>query len=171
MNSHYFKTVDSLLEFIDRETKRFIGVYESKMVLYSYNRMTVEELVQEVFIKIFKTVDWKGVNKTYIRNCVRTVCIDKYRKMCEVDPRESMGILDEDEEISFETLELLVSEEDTFRDTIRLRDLKAFENRERDVLEHLLCHCSNRETYELLGISKMTFYRTINKILKEHDTI
>ena len=136
-----------LLDFILREVKKYTGCSDTTRVLYSYNRLTIEELAQEVYLKILRTV--AEVNKSYVRQTVMFVCIDEYRKWTELDSSYS----EEETEDS-----------ETFKETERLMTLGIFEPKELDIVLGLMEGKRNPEIREELGIPKMSYYTMLKRI-------
>ncbi len=156
--SHKFENPKELLKFITFEIFKYIGVKDSKTVLRSYNRLTVEELAMEVYIKLLRSS--KEYNKAYIRQAVIYVCIDEYRKNTEADPTvwqndkgESQAEKLSDDEVDYQ-----------FPLMDRLIQMKVFEPRELQVISMMMEGRRNNEIRETLAIPKVTYYTLINNI-------
>ena len=149
MNSYKFKDDKELLEFIAVEVKKYTGAKERDKILFSYNRMTVDELAQEVFIKLLRTVSSK--NKKYIRQAVIYVCIDFYRLKADIDPQ---GLEDSPENL--EAPKDLMPE--------RLMQLSRFSGRELEVILRMLDGQRNPEIREAMKIPKMTYYTLLKRL-------
>jgi DNA-directed RNA polymerase specialized sigma24 family protein len=178
MKSHKFKDDLEVLEFIKWEVRKYTGCYkDDNKVLFAYNRLTVEELAQEVYVKLLRTVSTKGLNKKYVRQAVVFTCIDEYRRFRVYDYPGSLEELEEQESPQ-ERIE--VSKEDTYGLTERLMQLDIFTDRELEVVLLLMEGHRNPEVRDLLSIPKMTYYTLLKRIrakyietcsLEEADTL
>lgn len=156
--SHQFKEPKELLKFITNEIFKYIGVRDSKVILRKYNRLTVEELAMEVYIKLLRSS--KEYNKSYIRQAVIYVCIDEYRKNTEVDPlvnkydskvTEAEKRADDNVEYQFPLMD-------------RLLHLRIFNKRELEVIKLMMEGYRNNEVRDILKIPKVTYYTVLNNI-------
>lgn len=151
--SYIFEDERELLDFIIWEVKKYTGCNDLSRVLFAYNRLTVEELAQEVYLKLLKTVS-SGMNKSYVRQAVVFVCIDEYRRYRLYDNPNAQE--------SQDTLESCEAE--VYQETERLRHLRIFSERELEVMELLLLGHRNPEVREILKIPKMSYYTLLNRI-------
>lgn len=161
IQSYKFKSDEELHKFIMKSIKAYTG-YQDGQILFRYNRMTVEELAQEVFIKLLRTVG--DMNKKYVRQAVVFVCIDAYRKnteQCPVDPWEDGEVFNEKEYI------VLKAPEDPMPE--RLMQLHKFTERELEVVMLLLEGKRNPEIRNELDIPKMTYYTLLNRIKEKYQ--
>lgn len=158
-----------LLETIKKEIKKYTNHWEETKILYRYNKMTIEEIAQEVFIKILRSVG-KELTKSYIRQAVIFVCIDLYRKRVEVEEsrmvysRDSKYIEDLYDDLDLKDSILKIEAEDVYRQAERELQLKQFTPKELKVIQKLMEGCRNPEIRESLGIPKMTYYTLLKKI-------
>lgn len=165
--SHVFQSPVEILQFINREVMKYTGCFDKTRVLYSYNRMTTEELGMEVYLKILKSVQTKGLNKTYIRQAVMFICIDEYRRKSDHDTSEKFSGTQMNEPLSSNG-QGYVSAEETFGLTERLMALKIFEPKERAVVLLLIEGKRNPEVREELGIPKMSYYTLLKRIKNKY---
>lgn len=136
------------LKDIEREVMKFTGCFNKDKVLWAYNRLTVEELTNEVAIKIIRSTN--EVNKSYIRKAVMFTCIDIYRKMSDYDESYSEQCEPEDDGgLEFQE---------------RLMTLKIFEPRELKIVLLMLEGKRNPEIRKELGIPKMTYYSILKRL-------
>lgn len=150
MKSYSFKGPEEILEFIQKEVMKYTGCFVPDRIMYGYNRMTVEEVTHEVYIKILRSVN-KDINKSYVRQAVVFVCLDLYRKQVEDDgPKDPK--------------DLEISEEEVFDEMERLMQLHKFTPKELRVVELLLEGKRNPEVRKELKIPKMSYYTLLNKI-------
>ena len=163
-----FKDELEVLQYVIQEVKRYTGAKSLSQVLYSYNRLTVEELGQEVYVKILRSVQPEGLSKTYIRQAVIFVCIDEYRRYRLVDPIETSS----DSEESIDREDLLESPETYgFELTERLMNLEMFEPKELEVILLLIEGKRNPEIREELNIPKMSYYTLLNRLKRKYTEI
>jgi len=164
--SYIFKTDQDLINFINKEVKKYVGKYNTNQILYSYNRMTIEELSQEVFLKLLRTVQEDGLmNKSYVRRAVMMVCIDEYRRTTDSDQVFDVYSTDSDEGNTYSPAdELLITQEEVYQDVERMLSLDIFEPKELKVMLKLMEGLRNPEVREELGIPKMTYYTLLNKL-------
>lgn len=156
--SHKFEEPKELLKFITNEIFKYIGIRDSKVILRKYNRLTVEELAMEVYLKLLRSS--KEYNKSYIRQAVIYVCIDEYRKNTEVDPL----INKYDDKTSENEQKADGNVEYQFPMMDRLLQLKLFDKRELSVIQLMMEGYRNNEIREILKIPKVTYYGIINRI-------
>jgi DNA-directed RNA polymerase specialized sigma24 family protein len=115
--------------------------------------MTIEELTQEVYLKLLRTVQEEGkMNKSYVRQAVVFVCIDEYRKISDLDNPEPLSP------------DTPIDHEEVFQDVERLMSLDIFEPKELTVMLKLMEGLRNPEVREDLGIPKMTYYTLLKKL-------
>ena len=152
--SHKFKDNQELLEFIIVEIKKYVGVLDTTKILYRYNRMTIEELAQEVNMKLLRTVG-DHMNKKYVRQAVVFVCIDFYR--LKGDDCPSAPIDNEDK-----NTDILEAPEDLMPE--RLMQMDRFQGRDKEVILLMLEGYRNPEIREILGIPKMTYYTLLKRM-------
>ncbi len=166
--SYKFKDDQELLGFILSEVKKYTGCYYEHKVLYSYNRLTVEELAQEVFLKILRSVNSRELNKSYVRQAVVFVCIDEYRRYRLNDmPTTKQGLGSEEFDVNFqENLETPQAYE--FELTERLMNLKMFEAKELEVVMLLIEGKRNPEVRKELNIPKMTYYTLLKRLRRKY---
>ena len=150
--SHEFKDLNEVIKFINAEVKSYLNKYNSQQIVFAYNRMTSEELSQEVIIKLLRSVEdpVKGINKSYIRRCITFTCIDIYRKISEHDPVER------DDPV--------ITEEDLFMDVERELQMKVFDKRELSIVKLLLEGSTNPDIREILGISRTVYFKIIKEM-------
>lgn len=153
MQSHIFKSDKELMEFIQKEVMKYVGCYDPTKVLFSYNRLTVEELSQEVMVRLLRSVD-QEFNKKYVRQAVMYVCIDEYRRFRLHDLPEDL----EEPETDGEEFELVE----------RLMQVDRFTPQELKVIELLMLGHRNPEIREILKIPKMTYYTLLNRIKSKY---
>jgi DNA-directed RNA polymerase specialized sigma24 family protein len=131
--------------------------------------MTTEELAMEVYIKILRSVQTKGLNKTYIRQAVMFVCIDEYRRQRDHDGADKFNQDDEHMRAPHSSNgQGYVTADETYGLTERLLALKIFEPRERDVILLLIEGKRNPEVRIELGIPKMSYYTLLNRIKRKY---
>lgn len=162
--SHKFQSEVEFLEFIQLAVQDYVGVQDTQRILYNYDRMTVEELAQEVSLKLLRTVELGECNKSYVRQAVMWLCIGRYRKMtdeCSESPEE----LDDLEGIA-SPQDKLVTQEDVLPE--RLMQLDKFTERELKVVMLMLEGKRNPEIRETLGIPKMTYYTLIKNLYLDY---
>lgn len=157
--SYRFESPEELLEFIIWEVKKYTGCKDLEKVLFSYNRLTVEELAQEVYVKLLRTVKPEGFNKSFVRQAVVYVCIDEYRRFRLYDTSPDAQ----------ENLE--VEQDEVFKETERLRHLEIFTGRELQVIELLMLGHKNLEVREILGIPNMTYYSLLKRLREKYTLI
>lgn len=149
--SYRFKDDNDLMDFIQKEVRKYTGQYsDDNRVLFAYNRLTVEELSQEVALRLLRAVTPDGPNKTYVRQAVIYVCIDEYRRYRVYDlpsnsPEEQL-------------------EDDTLVATERVMQLKIFNPKELEVVKLLMEGHRNPQVREILKIPKMTYYTLLARI-------
>lgn len=138
------------LEFIEREVMKYTGCYVKDRILYGYNRMTVEELVQEVALRLLRA-PVEEMNKSYIRTAIMFTCIDAYRKAVEDDSDDLQELEDprEDKEL-----------------VERLKTLEIFSHKELKVILMLMEGYRNPDIQQALGIPKRSYYTLLNRIKK-----
>lgn len=159
MNTSYkFKDPQELLDFIKKEIRNYIGKYDDNVILYRYNRMTIDELAQEVYIKLLRTAGHE-VNKKYVRQSVIYVCIDYYRLASDQDP---VGDL--------ENCKSMVCR-DSLKETERLLQLKKFSEKEIKIISLLLEGYRNPEIREILKMPKMTYYTSLKRLRESYGSI
>lgn len=150
---------NNLIIFIKKEVMKYLSIYDNKKVLYAYNRMTVEEIAQEVVLKLYKSVAGDKVNKTYIRRAISFVCIDLYRKNTDQDPiRFQQDLSDPTEDIDITESLLSQSEEETFGDTDIDIIFEQYRGIELKILLLIREGYSNKEIFEKLNMPKVNFY-------------
>lgn len=163
MKTSYIFTDDKeLLDFIIWEVKKYTGCTELSKVLFTYNRLTVEELAQEVYVKLLRTVSPMGFNKSFVRQAVVFVCIDEYRRFRIYDVPRSTTDPEDWEPNAQEALE--ITEEETYGLTERLMQLDLFTDRELSVVLLLIEGHRNPVIRDTLGIPKMTYYTLLKRI-------
>lgn len=145
------------LNYILKETMKYTGCFDTQKVLYSYDRMTVEELAQEVALKVLRAPE-EDLKRTYIRTAVMFVCIDRYRKISEYDSSQ------EEEQL-----------EDTSDDpkvmVDRLKMLDMFTEQELEVMLMLIEGHSNSKIFEILDIPHRTYYNILNRLREKHTEL
>lgn len=162
-NGQYrFSFDQELIAFTVLEVMSYTGKYTLDSILYAYNRMTVEELAQEVIVKLHRSVT-DYMNKSYVRNAVRMVCIDEYRRNRDVCPRVAKTYDGE----SLEPLEIEATT-DSFRDVERDLMMSSFSPKEKKVITQLRRGARNGETLRGLEIPKMSYYNLLNKMKGTH---
>lgn len=150
--SHYFEPTSDLLPFVITEIKKYIGKTDSQQVVARYNRMTVEELAQEVIAKIWKTTS-EQVNKSYVRNTLKTVCIDMYRKHSDKDQQINESVLTQDQ---------------VYKETERDLQMRRFHLRDLEIIKYMRQGYKHREIMKLMGLPKMTYYTSLNRLKARH---
>jgi DNA-directed RNA polymerase specialized sigma24 family protein len=140
------------VKFIQREVMKYTGCYQLNQILYSYDRLTVEELAQDVILRLLRS-PVETMNKTYIRKAIMFHCIERYRKISDYD------------EVPLEHLE---DPQDAFEFQERLMTLKIFDPRELLIIGKLMEGYKNSEIRKDLGIPKMTYYATLKRIRKKY---
>lgn len=158
--SYKFKDDKEILGFINFEVKKFIGMWSDETTLYNYNRMTISEISQEVYLKIFKSVN-KDINKRYIRTAIMMVCIDLYRKESEVDPIDKLKDSNSDYE-DFKEPE--VTEEEIYEEYYIDSEMQLFLDRELKIIELLREGYRHPEIIEITKIPKASYYFIINRL-------
>lgn len=153
IQSHVFKDQAELLRFVVKEIRGYTGNYNLTKVMFKYNRLTIEEIAQEVIIRLLRTVG--PVNKKYVRQAVVFTCIDCYRKTTEYCPS------DEEKEPE------LKSPEDPMPE--RLMQLHKFSEKELQVVMMLLEGRRNPEIREILDIPKVSYYTLLNRIKNKYS--
>jgi len=170
---HLFNFDNDLVKYTTREVLKYINESNSNKILYHYNRMTANEITQEVLLKVFKSNQGK-VNKAYIRKAIRFVCIDQYRKQRDLDLNVVVGSdnYDEDEDVTVDKhLDNDPNEPDPLFKLISLTDnLKYLTPVEKEIYLKALGGDKGKDIYEELGIPHRSFYNILNKI-KEKQII
>lgn len=173
--SHKFKDNEELLQFITREIQKYIGVKDTTKILYRYNRMTIDELAQEVNMKLLRTVG-DVMNKRYVRQSVVFVCIDFYRLKADDCPQGGLEYLDDfdngnntsaSKRMTYKTTENLEAPEDNTPE--RLMQIDRFKGRDLEVILLMLEGYRNPEIREILGIPKMTYYTLLKKLHNQYS--
>lgn len=163
MESHKFKDDLEVLEFIKWEVRKYTGCYkDDNKVLFAYNRLTVEELAQEVYLKLLRSVSPKGLNKKYVRQAVVFVCIDEYRRFRVYDYPEGPEELESPQE------RLEVEAQEVYGLTERLMQLDIFTEKELSVILLLMEGHRNPAVRKILDIPKMTYYTLLNRIKSKY---
>lgn len=175
--SHIFNDTEELLEFINREVMKYTGCTQSDKILFSYNRMTVEEIAQEVVLKILRSHNDEGINKSYVRQAVVYVCIDIYRKTSDICPGISRFSNHLSNGVTYtstagEGIPLpsqLANEVPEYELIERLLNLKMFEPKELEVIILLMEGKRNPEIRQELNIPKMSYYTLLNRIKSKYS--
>lgn len=168
--SYKFKGPEEILEFIQKEVMKYTGCFSLSQVLYSYNRLTVEELAMEVYLKLLRSVNDKQLNKAYVRQAVVFVCIDEYRRYRLVDPKPVLYDGEEEGDDSYCDRQLNLEADETynFELTERLMNLKLFEPKELEVVLLLMEGKRNPEIRKELDIPKMTYYTLLSRLRRKY---
>lgn len=161
MNEEYLFNFDNeLVNYVNREVKRYINKGIEGNIIYSYNRMTIEEITQECLLKLIRSNNG-NINKAYVRKVIRHTCIDLYRKSRDVD----LDFFVQHPELDTEDLEISsISHDEVFEDVILESELKNYEPLQQDIIILKLQGYSNVEIKDMLGIAHDTFYRYLRKI-------
>lgn len=178
MNEEYLFNFDNdLVEYTQKEIMKYINEYNPERVLYSYNRMTVNELTQEVLLKVFRSNNGK-INKAYIRKAIRCVCIDQYRKTseCDLDVIIKQSLLNSFSNESFDSelaVDELLSELDydpLFEIVNLISELKHFDGVEKEIFVKALQGLKGQEIFKDLNIPHRTYYTLLSR-LKEKNIL
>lgn len=156
--SYIFEDQEELMSFITKEVMKYIGHWDRSEIIYKYNRMTIDELAMEVYIKILRST--KIVNKAFVRQAVIYVCIDEYRKTTEICGCKLESSNEEGE--SYTKKEGLLKTEGDLELVERLMTLKIFEPRELEVISAMMEGKRNPEIRKELKIPKLTYYSMLH---------
>ncbi len=154
---HLFNYDNELVSYTRKEIMKYVNEYNPERVLYHYNRMTINELTQEVLLKVFKSNQGK-INKAYVRKAIMCVCIDNYRRTSDLDLGIVTGNDISDECVQLEDLYLTIDDNTLFESIHLLSELKHFEGKELDIFSLALQGFRGQEIFTKLGIPHRTYY-------------
>lgn len=166
MNKEYLFNFDNdLVKYVKKEVMKYLNEFNDNRVLYHYDRMTVNELTQEVLLKLFKSNQGK-INKSYIRKNIMSVCIDSYRKNSDLDLDVIVGssYRDNDDLTCLEDLFLSVDDDTLFESIYLESELKHFEGRELQIFLKALEGLKGQEIFQALNIPHRTYYTLLKKL-------
>lgn len=171
---HLFNYDNELVKYTKKEVMNYINRSDESLILYSYNRMTIDEITQEALLKILRFNNG-NINKAYVRKAVRCTCIDLYRKVTDIDlsvyaKSESQDMDSESDfnDVSVDELLILsIDEEEAFREVTEGRIVDKYEGKAKEVISLLNEGYSNTEVWNMLEIPHRTYYYLLARIKSE----